>query len=131
MAAWSENCKWYNSLPLGAVVSLFNEFCRHNPLCCFPTSACCCCCLFRYDSVRKLLDTPSYFLEFAVFWVVAPRSVVVGYQRCCIKPEDGGSKILRNVKTSNLAYFIRSILILFPQLRLSRKWSTFRTTKIL
>jgi hypothetical protein len=23
LAAWSENCKWYNSLPLGAVVSLF------------------------------------------------------------------------------------------------------------
>jgi len=21
--AWSENCKWYSSLPLGAVVSLF------------------------------------------------------------------------------------------------------------
>jgi hypothetical protein len=25
MAAWSENCKWYSSLPLGAVVSLFCE----------------------------------------------------------------------------------------------------------
>jgi hypothetical protein len=25
LAAWSENCKWYNSLPLGAVVSLFFE----------------------------------------------------------------------------------------------------------
>jgi hypothetical protein len=25
LAAWSENCKWYNSLPLGAVVSLFYE----------------------------------------------------------------------------------------------------------
>jgi hypothetical protein len=24
-AAWSENCKWYSSLPLGAVVSLFCE----------------------------------------------------------------------------------------------------------
>jgi hypothetical protein len=23
LAAWSENCKWYGSLPLGAVVSLF------------------------------------------------------------------------------------------------------------
>jgi hypothetical protein len=31
-------------------------------LCCFWTSVYCCCCLFlfRYDSVRKLLDTPSY-----------------------------------------------------------------------
>jgi len=25
LADWSENCKWYGSLPLGAVVSLFCE----------------------------------------------------------------------------------------------------------
>jgi hypothetical protein len=25
LAAWSENCKWNSSLPLGAVVSLFCE----------------------------------------------------------------------------------------------------------
>jgi hypothetical protein len=25
MATWSENCKWYSSLPLGAIVSLFCE----------------------------------------------------------------------------------------------------------
>jgi hypothetical protein len=25
LAAWSENCEWYSSLPLGAVVSLFFE----------------------------------------------------------------------------------------------------------
>jgi hypothetical protein len=25
LAAWSGNCKWYSSLPLGAVVSLFCE----------------------------------------------------------------------------------------------------------
>jgi hypothetical protein len=25
LAVWSENCKWYSSLPLGAVVSLFCE----------------------------------------------------------------------------------------------------------
>jgi hypothetical protein len=25
LAAWSENCKWYSSLPLGAVVLLFCE----------------------------------------------------------------------------------------------------------
>jgi hypothetical protein len=42
-----ENCKWYSSLPLGAVVSPFCEFCRHNPLCCFSTSVYCCRCLFR------------------------------------------------------------------------------------
>jgi hypothetical protein len=43
LAARSENCKWYSSLPLGAVVSLFceshsSEYCRHKPLCCFWTS---------------------------------------------------------------------------------------------
>jgi hypothetical protein len=25
LAAWSENCKWYSSLPLDAIVSLFSE----------------------------------------------------------------------------------------------------------
>jgi hypothetical protein len=25
LAAWIKNCKWYSSLPLGAVVSLFYE----------------------------------------------------------------------------------------------------------
>jgi hypothetical protein len=25
LAAWSENCKWYSFLPLGAVISLFCE----------------------------------------------------------------------------------------------------------
>jgi hypothetical protein len=29
-------------------VSQYSEFCRYNPLCCFPTSVCCCC-LFRYQ----------------------------------------------------------------------------------
>jgi hypothetical protein len=42
----SENCNWYSSPPLGAVVSPFCEFCRHNPLCCFSTSVYCY--LFRY-----------------------------------------------------------------------------------
>jgi hypothetical protein len=53
LAAWRENCKWYSSLPLDAVVSTIvsqcSEFCRHNPLCCFSTSVYCRCrCLFRY-----------------------------------------------------------------------------------
>jgi hypothetical protein len=33
----------------------------HNPSCCFSTSVYCC--LFRYDSVQKLLDTPSYIIQ--------------------------------------------------------------------
>jgi hypothetical protein len=40
-------------------VSQSSEFCGHNPLYCFSTSVYHCC-LFRYDSVRELLDTPSY-----------------------------------------------------------------------
>jgi hypothetical protein len=50
-------CRWYTCY----FVSQSSEFCYHNPLCCFLTSVCCwcCCCLFRYDSVRKLLDTPT------------------------------------------------------------------------
>jgi hypothetical protein len=58
LAAWSEDCKWYSSLPLSAVVS--HEFCVHNHLCCFSTTVYCCYCLFHYDSVRKLLVPPSY-----------------------------------------------------------------------
>jgi hypothetical protein len=59
LAAWSENCKWYSFLPLCSVVSLFCEFfCHHNLFCCFST--CVYCCYFVIDSVRKLLDTPSY-----------------------------------------------------------------------
>jgi len=38
LAAWRENCKSYSSLPLGATVLLFSEFCLHNTLCCFSTS---------------------------------------------------------------------------------------------
>jgi hypothetical protein len=53
LSAWSENWKWYSSLPLGAVVSLFfvsqsSEVCRHNLLYCFSTSVYYYCCLFRY-----------------------------------------------------------------------------------
>jgi hypothetical protein len=43
-------------------VSHSSEFCRHKPLCCFPKSVYYCCCLFRYNSLPKLLYTPSYFL---------------------------------------------------------------------
>jgi len=41
-------------------MSQSSEFDRYNTLCCFSMSVCCC--LFRYDSVRKLLDTPSQFV---------------------------------------------------------------------
>jgi hypothetical protein len=65
LAAWSENCKWYNPLLLGAAyryfVSQSSEFCHHNPLCCFSTSVCYCC-LFRY---RPSPETFGYTL---VFW---------------------------------------------------------------
>jgi hypothetical protein len=60
LAAWSKNCKWYSSVPLGAVVLLgffFFFLGRHNPLCCFLSI---CCCLFCYWLSPELLDTPSY-----------------------------------------------------------------------
>jgi hypothetical protein len=64
LATWSENCKWYSSLPLGAVVSLFCESVQrvssHNPLCCFWKSVYY---YFIIDSVRKLLDIPSYIMS--------------------------------------------------------------------
>jgi hypothetical protein len=64
LISWSENCKWYSSLQLHCYfMSQSGEFYRHNPLCCFSTSVYCCKHIFRYDSVRKLLDTPSYVTE--------------------------------------------------------------------
>jgi hypothetical protein len=53
LAAWSENCEWYSSLPPGAVYYYFvdqsSEFCRHNALCCFSTSVYYCKHTFRYQ----------------------------------------------------------------------------------
>jgi hypothetical protein len=43
-------------------MSQSSEFCRHNPLCCYSASVYCYKRIFRYDSVRKLLDTPSYIV---------------------------------------------------------------------
>jgi hypothetical protein len=63
LAAWSEKCIWYISLPLGAVVSLFvsqySEFCHYNPLCCFSTSVYFCKHIFHY---RLSLETFGYTL---------------------------------------------------------------------
>jgi len=42
-------------------VSQSSGFYCHNPLCCFSKSVYCC--LFRYDSVRRLLDTLSYNMD--------------------------------------------------------------------
>jgi len=44
-------------------MSLSSEFCRHNPLYCFSTSVYCYKLIFRYDSVRKPLDTPLYTIK--------------------------------------------------------------------
>jgi hypothetical protein len=48
-------------------VSQSSEFFRHNPLCFFSTSVCCCKLVFRYDSVRKILVTPSYTVSSFAF----------------------------------------------------------------
>jgi hypothetical protein len=77
-------------------VSQSSEFCRYNSLCCFSTSVYCCCCVFRY---RLSPGTFGYTLvharfevfmkiQFVVFCIVAPCSVVAAYQRfgapCCL-----------------------------------------------
>jgi hypothetical protein len=49
---WNQLYRYFVSQP--------REFCRHNPLCCFSTRVYCCKRIFRYDSIQKLLDTPSY-----------------------------------------------------------------------
>jgi hypothetical protein len=56
LAAWSENCKWYSSVPLSAVVSQSSEFCRYNTLWWSVVDVV----IYVFiDSVRKHLDTPS------------------------------------------------------------------------
>jgi hypothetical protein len=57
LATWSENCKWYSSLPLGAVVSQSNEFYLHNPLCCSQRVFIV---LLLFISLWLSPDTPSY-----------------------------------------------------------------------
>jgi hypothetical protein len=63
LAACSENCKWYSSLPLGAVVSLFCESVLVSFVAitlCVASQRVLIVVYFVIDSVRKLLDTPSY-----------------------------------------------------------------------
>jgi len=43
-------------------MSQSSNFCRYNPLCCFSTSNTKDKSIYRYDLVRKRLDTPSYQL---------------------------------------------------------------------
>jgi hypothetical protein len=66
LAAWSEDYKRYSSLPLGAAVSLFwvslVSFVA-IALCVAPQRVFVFVVYFVIDSVRKLLDTPSYDVE--------------------------------------------------------------------
>jgi hypothetical protein len=52
-------------------VSQYNEFCRHNPLCCFSTSVYCC--LFRY---RLIPGTFGYTLVHWRSWPIWEKSIV-------------------------------------------------------
>jgi len=70
LAAWSENANgtalcYYMQL-YSCFMSQSSEFCRHNPLCCSSASVYCCRRIFRYDSVRKLLDTPSFYPRYPI-----------------------------------------------------------------
>jgi hypothetical protein len=60
LATWGENCKWYSSLPLGAVVSLVSSAAITLCVASQRVFIFVAVTLFRYDSVRKLLDTPSF-----------------------------------------------------------------------
>jgi hypothetical protein len=62
LAAWSENCKWYSSLPLGAVVSLLcvSLVSFANTTLCVASQRVFIVFYFFIDPVRKFLDRPSY-----------------------------------------------------------------------
>jgi len=78
LAAWSENWKWYSSLPLGALyryfVSQSSEFFRHNPLCCFSTSNTKGTRIFRY---RLSPETFGYTLVHGIIILSERQSVCV------------------------------------------------------
>jgi len=65
LVAWSESCKWYSSLPLGAVLSLLwvSLVSFAVIILCVASQRVFIVVYFVIDSVRKLLDTPSYLLE--------------------------------------------------------------------
>jgi len=69
LAAWSNNCKRYSSLPLVQLyryfLSQYSEFCRHNPLCFFSTSVYFCKHISRY---RLSPETSAYTL--VLFYLV-------------------------------------------------------------
>jgi hypothetical protein len=68
LAVWSKHCKWYSSLPLGAVVLLFCEFCHHNPLCCFSTSVYCCKHIFHWLSAETFGYT---LVQVGLNWIIS------------------------------------------------------------
>jgi hypothetical protein len=69
LAAWRENCKWYSSLPLGAVciailcVSLVSFAAITLRVASQRVFIVVLSVYFVIDSVRKLLDTPSYYRD--------------------------------------------------------------------
>jgi hypothetical protein len=87
-------------------MSQYNEFCRHNPSYYFSMRVCCC--LFRYDSVRKLLDTPSYSINFPPF--MEPKDSLP----CSLKPATGTypEPDASSPHLSTLLPYLVSILIL-------------------
>jgi hypothetical protein len=82
LAAWSENCKWYSSLPLVQLYRYFasqsSELCRNNPLCCFSTSQYQKAGIyFIIDSVRKLFDIPSYIFTYSSIHLLCAHVTIV------------------------------------------------------
>jgi hypothetical protein len=108
LAVWSENCKWYSSVPLGSVYRYFmsqsSEFCRRNPLYCFSTSVYCCKAFISVSTqsgnfwiqgheptYSTVMCSLLYFyvcnshfrqwIRVEVLWIMTPCTVVVAYQR--------------------------------------------------
>jgi hypothetical protein len=70
LAAWSENCKWYSSLPLGAVVSLFCE-------CLIRFAAITLCVAFRRVFIVVVVVVYLVMTQSGNFWIY-PRIVSIG-----------------------------------------------------
>jgi hypothetical protein len=81
LAAWSETCKWYSSLPLGAVVSLMSfaaiTICFASKRGISKVTV-----HFVINSVRELLDAPLYNLPmFSLEWCIFVRLWNVSRER--------------------------------------------------
>jgi hypothetical protein len=83
LGTWSKNCKWYNSLPLGAVSCITILWVtHHNPLCFFSMSVCCCLFLYQLSQLGYILAYQAVHVEMCK-WKILTRAYLLWDPRIC------------------------------------------------